>query len=213
MRLVFLFCLSILSFNVASVMAMDGQIPENSSEAEIRNLLGKRLIRATLARNQEKVLTLLNQGADINYPSSLGLTPLHWAASNNWVEGTSLLISRNADVNPVNRWGNTPLMMSILKGTATVSLLISADADVNVINREGKTALWIASSERLSKMVQLLLKQDAVLGPAQLSREAMNFLENEKQKQELENCLGQGTVKDAQPIPHELIQLISSFKS
>jgi peptidoglycan/LPS O-acetylase OafA/YrhL len=90
--------------------------------------------RGDLAATRQR----LDKGADVEASdSSLGVTPLAWAALRGDVDAARLLIDRGADVNSRNRDGSSPLhAASFLGRKGVVELLIERGADVNARGRE-----------------------------------------------------------------------------
>ena len=74
----------------------------------------------------------------------------------------NILIKLGANVNAVDIFGRTPLMMAALKNKIeSVRGLIKAGADVNITDKKGKTALKHASEARHIKIVRELEKAGA----------------------------------------------------
>ncbi len=72
------------------------------------------------------------------------------------------LIEAGADVNVINKYGKTPLLMASRNGhTEVVKLLLQAKADVNAKDRIGSTALRNASNSGHLDIVQVLLEKGA----------------------------------------------------
>ncbi|EXB65070.1 26S proteasome non-ATPase regulatory subunit 10 [Morus notabilis] len=123
--------------------------------------------------NSEIVDILLSKGADVNLKNDGGRTALHYAASKGWLKiaeilishrakinlkdkasstGNSelceLLIEEGADVDAVDKAGQTPLMNAVICYNKEVSLLlIRHGADVDVEDKEGYTVLGRASND------------------------------------------------------------------
>jgi hypothetical protein len=88
----------------------------------------------------------LQIGADPNTPKNSSRdrwTPLHFSAHNAKLKVAELLIKKHgANVNPKNKFGQTPLMLAAGRGVPRmVKLLIEAGADVLMTDAWGKTAL------------------------------------------------------------------------
>ncbi|KAM7464468.1 hypothetical protein LguiA_032589 [Lonicera macranthoides] len=128
---------------------------------------------AASSGNVEIVEILLSTGADVNLKNDGGRTPLHYAASKGWIKiaeillqhdaklnlkdkasstGSSamceLLIEEGAEVDAVDRAGQTPLMSAVICDNKEVALLlIRHGADVDVEDKEGYTVLGRASAD------------------------------------------------------------------
>ena len=70
------------------------------------------LADAVQGRNTQAVLSLLQNGADVNAPQSDGATALHWAAYLDDAETTARLIRAGARVDTPNHYGVTPLALA-----------------------------------------------------------------------------------------------------
>lgn len=87
------------------------------------------------------------------------LTPLHCAASKNYVDICKLLIEKGASVNSVDRQGNTPLVRAAQKGNNDcLRCLLNSGSLVNIRNRQGDTALHLACEMGYWQTVEILLE-------------------------------------------------------
>lgn len=69
---------------------------------------------------------------------------------------------KSSDVNSVNQFGETPLILTVSKGFFEMSeLLIQSKADVNKADSAGNTPLFYAISNNDLKMTRLLLRNKA----------------------------------------------------
>ena len=124
---------------------------------------GHTLLRSYVLSNQD----------EINNKNALGLTALHLAVrnSNIYSLGTvNLLLENGADVNSIDEYGWTALMMAskysnTTSSLETIRLLLEKGADINLINEYGSTALMMAAqySNTTSSLetVSLLLERGA----------------------------------------------------
>src|SRR5215469_6639472 len=89
------------------------------------------LADAAMARDRDRVRTLLEQKADVNASQADGATALHWAAHWGDVETAGLLVAAGANPAPANRDGATPMFLACENGNAPmIELLLKAGADV-----------------------------------------------------------------------------------
>ncbi|KAF3394005.1 putative ankyrin repeat protein [Penicillium rolfsii] len=73
-----------------------------------------------------------------------------------------LLLTQGADINAVDKDGDTALFYAIMSGNETVvQLLLAQGADINAVNKNGITALSYAIVREQEAIVQLLLAQGA----------------------------------------------------
>ncbi len=107
------------------------------------NALQDPLIEAIRVDDQTRVVTLLEEGADVDAESTEtdGVTPLICAALFNRTRLAKLLIARGVKVNVVTCLGLTPLHLACEKSNGKiVSLLLEQGAEVNACH-SGHTAL------------------------------------------------------------------------
>lgn len=84
------------------------------------------------------------------------------AASRGQTTTIGILLSRGADVNEQDIYGNTALAFAAGNGhTATVMLLLDNGADANIKNKYGETALMVAARNAHIEIVRALLDKGA----------------------------------------------------
>ena len=124
--------------------------------ARTKTSLSERLCRAARDGDAEKVLRLINEGADVNRKNNWG-TPLHLASELGHVEVVKVLLEKGADVNAKDDYGKTPLHDASYYGEEeAVRLLLEKGADANAVNSDGKTALDLAKKYGRDSIVKLL---------------------------------------------------------
>jgi ankyrin repeat protein len=102
--------------------------------------------------NVELARILIEQyGADVNAAGVLcGKTPLHVAADRrkeSMVPMLSVLMEHGADINSVDKDGNTPLFVAASHGDLeVVRILAKHGADISAVNKDGNTPLFVAAS-------------------------------------------------------------------
>lgn len=74
--------------------------------------------------HKEVIRHLVDAGADVNKPDSLGATPLHSAAFHNDTELVALLLERGGTVNTRMHGEKTPLGVALASGNAAVANLL-----------------------------------------------------------------------------------------
>lgn len=123
----------------------DPNILDNDGEGILHTAMGK--VKAAVI-----VPLLLRYGADPNGRDRHGCTPLHfWREQGTvgWVENyrqlLPFMVAHGADINAVNKKGETVLIRSILFHCYAVAELIGYGADVHVRTRDGWTALHEAT--------------------------------------------------------------------
>ena len=135
------------------------------------------LHRAAWNNSKETAAELIHRGADINAVNKDADTPLHRAIKKKSKETAAELIrflrdpfnnstttaveprQRGANVNAVNKYGDTPLHRAASNNNKeSAAELIQRGADVNVVNMYGDTPLhwaaWINSKEAATELIQ-----------------------------------------------------------
>ena len=102
------------------------------------------LIAAARNADEEKLIRLIESGADVNQRDAEGDTPLRIAAS---AEVAKILISRGADVNAKNTLGLSPLHHAVFleDGGGKLALLLQAGANIETRDSDEKTPLIAAT--------------------------------------------------------------------
>jgi ankyrin repeat protein len=111
--------------------------------------------------NKTKVLSLLEQGADVNIGDDMEKTALHYAVLNGHVNIIKMLLDYDADINACDENGFSPLMMTRCSVEKIIPILLEAGADINAKNLEEKTLLNIAAEKRDISFVQFLVESGA----------------------------------------------------
>lgn len=82
-----------------------------------------------------------------------GMTPLHQGV--NYADTIQLLLSRDADVNAMDQFGTTALMLAVENGREDIlRLLMSSGADATLRNEEGLTVMELAEDAYLKKVLE-----------------------------------------------------------
>jgi ankyrin repeat protein len=149
-------CLTIRS-QIISFLA--GLVMIASYSGCARPPLEDKLIAAAAYGRTNIVLTLLEQGADVNAKGKDGSTALRLAAFQGHTDTVQALLGKGADVSAKDKDGYTALILAALQGhTDTVQALLEQGADVNAKGKGGVTALMLAGE---AEIIQMLKKAGA----------------------------------------------------
>ncbi|XP_050671700.1 ankyrin-2-like [Leptidea sinapis] len=119
-------------------------------------------LRAARAGQIEKIISLLEQGVDINVSNANGLNAIHLASKDGHVEVVRELLDRGAAIDAATKKGNTALHIASLAGQeAVVRLLVQNGAQVNIQSQNGFTPLYMAAQENHDNVVKFLLSNGA----------------------------------------------------
>ncbi|HLB41905.1 MAG TPA: ankyrin repeat domain-containing protein, partial [Gammaproteobacteria bacterium] len=105
---------------------------------------------------------------NVNQPdiNKYGMTALHFAAWDNYVEIAKILLNNKADINCLDHRGLSPLMIAAIRGHENMVVLFLEQGNVIKINQQlnrifGMTALHYAAFYGNEKIVKLLLEHGA----------------------------------------------------
>nr|5H76_A Chain A, DARPin,Immunoglobulin G-binding protein A [synthetic construct]5H76_B Chain B, DARPin,Immunoglobulin G-binding protein A [synthetic construct]5H76_C Chain C, DARPin,Immunoglobulin G-binding protein A [synthetic construct] len=125
--------------------------------------LGRKLLEAARAGQDDEVRILMANGADVNAADNTGTTPLHLAAYSGHLEIVEVLLKHGADVDASDVFGYTPLHLAAYWGhLEIVEVLLKNGADVNAMDSDGMTPLHLAAKWGYLEIVEVLLKHGAV---------------------------------------------------
>jgi ankyrin repeat protein len=105
---------------------------------------------AVKRNNVQRVIDLIENGADVNARDRYGQTALMLAAHNGYQEIVEILIAHRANLNITSKYGLSALMLAVVAEHAEVAhLLVKAGADVSLLGTgapgfAGKTAYDLA---------------------------------------------------------------------
>jgi len=126
---------------------------------------------AAMQSNNEAVVRLLKDGADVNGGQADGATALHWAAYHGDVELVEALVKAGANPGVVNRNGSTPLWLASIRGDAKViEALLKAGANPDEDLPLGRRPLMLASRSGVVDAVAVLLDNGADPNARELQR-------------------------------------------
>ena len=109
------------------------------------------------------VAALLKAGADPNVSEkNLNITPLHIACLRGQEDIVQLLLKAKANINALDRHGNTPLCLAAGYGhKVIVEQLLLAGADIELEKNGGFTPLFIAAAKGHLEIIKILIQNGA----------------------------------------------------
>ncbi|VUZ54659.1 unnamed protein product [Hymenolepis diminuta] len=112
--------------------------PQNANEEP----LPMNIFSATLSNDFKLMLQFIHQRNEID---EFGNTPLHYAAETGYKPGIILLLSHHSHVDPINRFGWTPLTAAIINYHLEVAkMLVDAGASPYYFFRNSESPLTAA---------------------------------------------------------------------
>ena len=134
----------------------------SSAQNQAQVGMGLELVGAVKSGDEQRVRTLLANGADVRARDKNEITPLHWAAATGQVAIIELLIAKGADINAKSDEGVTPLYLAaMMNRAAAAEVLIARGAEINARTRSGYTALTIVAREGHRGAAELLIAHGA----------------------------------------------------
>ena len=133
----------------------------------------------SLQDNSAVVRLLLQRGAKVDQRDSHGNTALLRAVQTNLVDSIKVLLEFGADVNIINDYGQTPLLISMGMSATIPGLLLAHGANLNYASPHRSPLLWRAIDIYSDTKVRLLL--DAGANPTIRYREYLGDDETPRQ--------------------------------
>eukprot|EP01006_Ploeotia_vitrea_P042578 TRINITY_DN66638_c13_g2_i2.p1 TRINITY_DN66638_c13_g2~~TRINITY_DN66638_c13_g2_i2.p1 ORF type:complete len:206 (-),score=8.03 TRINITY_DN66638_c13_g2_i2:2059-2676(-) len=129
------------------------------------------LIKACSVRSLECAKLLLEAGANPDFPTKDGQTPVGTCIDVHAPELLDLLIEHGAAMEkysaPLDKSPAPPLILAVLhKEIPCIEVLVKHNCDVNQTAVHGKTPLWYAARDRLHEMASILIKGGARVNDA-----------------------------------------------
>ena len=115
----------------------------------------------------EMVKMLLNRGASVDLPTSLGYTALMHAAHYGHLSTVMVLLKHSANPDLQDLGGQTALMEAAVMGQeACVQVLLRAKANTELLDNQGRTALQWAEIKGHAAVVEIIRQRGALPPPA-----------------------------------------------
>ncbi len=150
---------------VAQVFRALVMIPKNNKRREATEELFSLSLGLSFGPQKisiNKVINLVQQGADVNVTGMKHMTPLFGMCRFNRADMVEYLVEQGADVNVKDDDGGTPLHMACAGGNAdVVKYLVKHGADVNAKDDDGETPLHVACISGYADVVKYLVKHGA----------------------------------------------------
>lgn len=118
------------------------------------------LHQAALTGSVEQLRQMIAQGANVKDAGKLGITPLHFAATE--PAKVRVLLNAGADANAASAQGRTPLMVAAAAGAIeSARLLMAKGADVKARDKAGATAALLAAANGHEELTRMLVERGA----------------------------------------------------
>ncbi len=128
----------------------------------VRGALEYNLMLAASEGFYTEVERMILMGAEVDYDTEEGATPLIFAVSNNRPETVDVLLYYDADVNRITKMYETPLIIAVRNQNFDIAeKLIRYGADVNFQDKHGAAPLHYASIYGFLDIADLLLYYEA----------------------------------------------------
>ena len=148
-------------FSYTLIIIISLSIFTTCKQRVINPKLNKPLLQAIQKGNFDRVVKLVNQGADFNANIN-GFLPLVEAAMKRSNKIAEYLIKQGANVNLKDKDGDTALLAAALKGNLKIfKLLLKKGAKIKVTNKKGSTPLLYAAYSGNAKIAEILLEKGA----------------------------------------------------
>ena len=128
---------------------------------------------ATFSGTPQIIDLLVKNGADVNFTTSTGNTPLiavlsrpaESGSANDRLKIVESLLNAGANVNAQDSNGSTPLLKAIMKGSVeTTKLLLEKGADTRLTAKHGISPVFLATTMKRPDLVKVLLNYGAFVG-------------------------------------------------
>ena len=109
--------------------------------------------------------SLLNKGGNVNLQDGEGLSLMHWAAKENFADMLTMLMRKDANMDIISHYGNTPLELAVFTGSEQCAyLLINSGANINSHgSKDGGTPIQYAVIKNQPALFMHLLRKGADL--------------------------------------------------
>lgn len=88
-------------------------------------------------------------------------TPLHYTIASGSLECTKLLVERGADINALDQWKRSPLILAAQLGSTEVArILVDAGADLSAYDSSGRTSIMFAAQNGDIPTMDVILNKD-----------------------------------------------------
>ncbi|XP_008194606.2 uncharacterized protein LOC103313351 [Tribolium castaneum] len=156
-----------VKFGCENLLKLASKTPNFGSHVSWEDSNGESLLYlAAKSGSCANTSLLLDQGARIDCATSSynKMSALHAAVENNCEKIVDLLLKRQAFVDVMDRYRNTPLHLAASKGLQNCAkTLLNFGADVNFSDNFGRTPLQLAASSGHHHLVELFLGHGALI--------------------------------------------------
>ncbi len=150
-----------------------------ASMKETNNFKDEILLGLALHGDDDSIMEIVKQGANVNYSSEAGVTPLHFLCARKNISTSIIkfLIDQGANINTKAQNGTTPLLVAcVMRNEKVVLYLLDYPVHMGAFGERQVTPLMIAAATgQMQAVIKLLAKGASIFAQDAEGRNALNY--------------------------------------